>query len=115
MLTTGHSVTVHGGPAPRRVPVKTVVLNSFLSSSTVGERSRAPTVAFAGLPPGVYAVTMFHDERGTGAPEMNFLGMPKSGIGLSNNPVIVGPPTFAKSRFAVPATTRITIEARYLF
>ena len=77
--------------------------------------ANAPRVAFTGLLPGAYAVTMFHDEKGTGAPEMNLLGMPTSGIGLSNNPVILGPPTFAKSRFAVPATTRITIETKYLF
>ena len=75
----------------------------------------APRVAFTGLQPGAYAVTMFHDEKGTGAPEMNLLGMPTSGIGLSNNPVILGPPTFAKSRFVVPGTTRVTIETKYLF
>ena len=70
----------------------------------------APKVAFTGLQPGTYAVTMFHDEKGTGAPELNALGLPKSGIGLSNNPAIFGPPAFDKSRFVVPATSHITIE-----
>jgi uncharacterized protein (DUF2141 family) len=77
----------------------------------------APTVVFNGVAPGAYAVSFFHDERGTGVPEVNLVGLPKSGIGTSNNPDIglMNRPSFAKSRFVVPGTTQLTVIAKYLF
>jgi uncharacterized protein (DUF2141 family) len=77
----------------------------------------APKVVFNGISAGAYAISFFHDEKDTGTPETNLLGMPKSGVGLSNNPDIgvTSPPTFAKARFVVPDTVRHTIAAKYLF
>ncbi len=76
-----------------------------------------PKVAFKGLTPGAYAISMFHDEKGAGVPEYNFFGMPKSAIGLSNNPSIglTAPPSFDKARFTVPSAAKISIEAKKLF
>ena len=76
-----------------------------------------PTVTFADVPPGTYAVSMFHDEKRLGRPETNFLGMPKSGIGLANNPTF-GPtsrPTFGRASVDVPDTKAISITAKYMF
>lgn len=36
--------------------------------------------------PGVYAVTVYHDENGNKKFDKNFLGIPKEGYGFSNNP-----------------------------
>ena len=77
----------------------------------------APKATFADVPPGTYAISMFHDEKGTGVPEVNLLGMPKSGVGTSNNPVLglMNRPSFDKSRFMVPETKQIEIKTQYLF
>ena len=39
---------------------------------------------FPGVPPGTYAVVLFHDENSNGKFDMNALGMPKEGYGFSN-------------------------------
>ena len=38
------------------------------------------------LPPGRYAVVILHDENGNKKLDENFLGVPKEGYGVSNNP-----------------------------
>ena len=38
------------------------------------------------LPPGTYAVVVLHDENGNKKVDENFLGVPKEGYGVSNNP-----------------------------
>ena len=41
--------------------------------------------------------------------------IPTEGYGLSNNPKVMGPPSFEDSAFEVPAgePTRVTLEMRY--
>jgi uncharacterized protein (DUF2141 family) len=78
----------------------------------------APAVVFPGVQPGAYAISMFHDEKETGIPETNMVGLPKSGIGMSNNPTVgvTTPPSFAKARFTVGAdVVRHSIVTKYLF
>lgn len=79
--------------------------------------ANAPQVTFSGVEPGSYAVSIFHDEKQTGTPEVNLIGLPKSGVGISNNPKIgiTSPPSFDKARFAASHATQIRIEAKYLF
>ncbi len=76
-----------------------------------------PVVTFADIPAGSYAISMFHDEKGTGKVDMNLAGFPKSGIGLSNNPEfgLTSRPTFEKAKFLVPGVTRLKVETRYMF
>jgi uncharacterized protein (DUF2141 family) len=76
-----------------------------------------PQVSFDDLPPGTYAVSMFHDEKRTGKPETNLVGMPRSGIGMANDPALglTSPPSFEKGRITVPDAKSIEITARYLF
>ncbi|MEM9355001.1 MAG: DUF2141 domain-containing protein [Pseudomonadota bacterium] len=76
-----------------------------------------PRVTFKDLPPGVYAVSMLHDEKRIGKPATNLIGMPTSGVGLANNPSLgpTSPPTFKKGRVVVPDVKSITITAKYLF
>jgi len=52
-------------------------------------------VAIPDLPGGTYAVVVFHDENGNGEIDRNLLGLPTEGLGLSDNPVLLGPPRFS--------------------
>jgi uncharacterized protein (DUF2141 family) len=49
--------------------------------------------SFRDVPPGVFAVSVFHDEDGDGELKTNFIGIPKEGIGFSRD---------ARARFGPP-------------
>lgn len=68
---------------------------------------------FPEVPTGSYAVTVHHDENNDGRMQHNFIGMPKEGVGISNNPG--GMPGFSKSLIDVGTEGRITIKMKYLF
>ncbi|MCB2079226.1 MAG: DUF2141 domain-containing protein [Novosphingobium sp.] len=70
-------------------------------------------IAFPEVVPGTYAVTIHHDEDGNGKMQHNFIGMPKEGVGVSNNPG--GMPGFTKSLVTVTDGSAITIRMRYVF
>src|SRR3546814_5617415 len=72
-------------------------------------------LVFKDLPPGRYAVLAYHDENGNGELDRRFGMIPTEGYGLSNNPKVMGPPSFEDSAFEVPAgePTRVTLEMRY--
>jgi len=40
---------------------------------------------FPGVAPGRYAVSVFHDENSNGKMDTNFIGIPREGVGASNN------------------------------
>jgi uncharacterized protein (DUF2141 family) len=68
-----------------------------------------------GVPAGIYAVTLFHDENNTSRVETNFLGIPRSGLGASNNPrTRFGPPAFRDAAFRLNEPNgQITIRMVY--
>lgn len=70
---------------------------------------------FDGLRPGTYAVSVFHDEKQTGKIETNFLGIPRSGLGASNDPQPrFGAPTFEAAAFIVPdRPAAVTLRMQY--
>lgn len=62
------------------------------------------TVVVKGLPPGTYAVAVFHDENGNGEFDQGFLGFPLEDYGFSNDAtVFFGPPSFSEAAFELPA------------
>ncbi len=71
----------------------------------------ATRVSFATLPPGHYAVALFHDEDGDG--KLTFI---KEGIGFSNDANIAyGPPKLSLSDFVVGSTPKsIVVNIKYL-
>jgi uncharacterized protein (DUF2141 family) len=75
----------------------------------------SPHVVFAGLPFGEYAVTLCHDENGNIECDVNLLGIPKEGVGISNGVRRrLGPPRFDDAKFPVDSPRkRIEIEIRY--
>ncbi len=71
-------------------------------------------VQFPELAPGRYAIMAYHDENGDGQLNRRLGMFPTEGYGLSNNPKVMGPPSFDDSAFEVPAAgTTLTIEMRY--
>lgn len=71
---------------------------------------------FSGVAPGDYAVSVFHDENGNGKLDRNFMGMPKEGVGASNDAAgHFGPPKFTDARFSFKGGPQsLTIHVKYL-
>ncbi len=70
------------------------------------------TVSFPNVAPGTYGVTVEHDEDGDGKLKTNFIGMPKEGVGVSNNPG--GIPSWGKAQVRVNGNGAISVKMRYL-
>jgi uncharacterized protein (DUF2141 family) len=66
------------------------------------------------LPPGEYALSIFHDENDNGKLDTNFIGIPKEPVALSNNArPKFGPPKYKDAVFelgAEPLVQNISME-----
>jgi len=61
-----------------------------------------PVIVEIALPPGEYAVHVFHDVDDNGKMKTNFIGIPKEPTGVSNDAKgKFGPPKFVDAKFAV--------------
>jgi uncharacterized protein (DUF2141 family) len=75
-----------------------VLVNDAMRRAGVSLRptGRAQTIVFADLPPGLYAVVVFHDENDDSQLNKGMFGRPLEPYGISNNPrTLVAPPDFA--------------------
>jgi len=75
------------------------------------------SVTFENIPYGIYAVCAYHDENANGQFDETWYGMPKEGVGVSNNPDlgVFSPPVFDKSKFNFTTPgQQITISLEYL-
>ena len=72
-------------------------------------------VVFEHLPFGIYAVSIMHDENSNGKLDTNFFGIPKEGVGVSNNPKIgMGGPKYNDSVFTLNTNQmEVTIDMKY--
>lgn len=72
------------------------------------------TLILKGIADGEYAISVIHDENDNSVLDTNFLGMPKEGVGVSNNAKgFFGPPSYEDSKIQVNKksfTTNITIK-----
>ena len=77
--------------------------------------AKAGSVAlqFTDLPPGKYAVILYHDENNDGQMDKRFGMIPIEGYGLSNNIKASGKPSFDQCAFEIPAIRSQTIDLRY--
>ena len=61
---------------------------------------RQAVCEFTGVAPGTYAVSVVHDENSNGKLDTNFIGMPREGVGASNDAKgHMGPPKFSAAAF----------------
>lgn len=71
------------------------------------------TIRFDDLPPGSYAVQVFHDANDNGRMDTNVVGMPVEGYGFSRNPLVMRKATYDEARFELaPDGGEIVIELR---
>ncbi len=86
--------------------------------ATVFIKAHADSVeyTFSNIKPGTYAAAAFHDENGDKKVNATLLGIPKEGIGVSNNVKgRFGPPKFDDAKFYFShATQTVTIFLTYL-
>ncbi len=66
-------------------------------------------VHFLDVPPGQYAVMAYHDANDDQKLDLRFGMFPKEGWGLSNNPKVMGPPSFSASSFTMTEQTMATM------
>ena len=71
---------------------------------------------FSGIEAGTYAVSVFHDENSNGKLDTNFLGIPREGVGASNDARgHFGPPKFDAAAFHFSGgRLNLTIKVAYL-
>lgn len=71
---------------------------------------------FLGIAPGTYAVSVFHDENSNGKLDTNFMGIPREGVGASNDAKgHLGPPKFDAAAFLFSGgRMSLTIRINYL-
>lgn len=72
-------------------------------------------VTIPDVPPGTYAAQSFHDENDNRDMDRTLLGLPKEGIGFSNDaPFRFGPPSFGDAAFQLPPSGgRIRFNLRH--
>lgn len=71
-----------------------------LKKAVIPARTSPCTFSFSDIPAGTYAVSLFHDENNNGTLDTNFLGIPREGVGISNNAKgHLGPPKYADAKF----------------
>jgi uncharacterized protein (DUF2141 family) len=72
------------------------------------------TLSFENLTPGEYAAVVLHDVNQNQKVEKNWLGMPKEGWGMSNNPKPRrSAPPFDAAKFQLTGNQKLLVHLRY--
>lgn len=90
--------------------------NQALAHATSEISGGRATCEFQSVRVGVYAVAVFHDENANGKLDTNFVGIPREGVGASNNAKgHFGPPKFSAAAFQHSGgRTNLKISIHYL-
>lgn len=73
------------------------------------------TVVFDKLKPGTYAVSVIHDENDNAELDTKALGIPKEGVGFSNNVMgRFGPPSYDDASIKLVDEKSLSIDLKYL-
>lgn len=82
-------------------------------SISIKVTANTQTVVVKDLPPGIYAVSMYHDVNSDGDLNRNFFGIPKEPYGFSNNfKPRFSAPKFQDCEFKLESDSEINIELR---
>jgi len=78
--------------------------------------NKKSVTVFDNLPAGTYAISAYHDENNNKKMDTNFFGVPKEGVGASNNARgHFGPPKYKDAKFNFNGNSQtITISITYL-
>lgn len=75
---------------------------------------RPETILVFQVVPGTYAVAAHHDANANGRMDTNFVGIPKEGYGVSNDPrPRFRPPRFSEAQVAISRDTTLTVHMAY--
>ena len=87
-----------------------------VAQSTSVITDRHAVCEFPGVTPGTYAVSVFHDENSNGKLDSNLMGIPREGVGASNDAKgHLGPPKFDAAAFHFPGgRLELKITIHYL-
>ncbi|MBP93081.1 MAG: hypothetical protein CMC55_03060 [Flavobacteriaceae bacterium] len=66
--------------------------------------------SFENVKQGNYAVMVVHDENDNSRMDFEANGMPMENYGMSNNPMLMGPPNFNDAKFELKEDTEINIR-----
>ena len=76
-------------------------------------RNEKASHVFDGVPPGVYAIAVFHDANRNNKMDKNFFGIPSEGYGASKNKLpFASAPTFKENRFVVVDKETVSLGIR---
>ncbi len=100
-------VGLHGAPGtgfPGRSPI----------SNKDARPTTSETILVFDAEPGTYAVAVHHDANSNGKVDTNFLGIPREGYGVSNDPrPRFRAPRFEEARVVVSRDTTLTVRMAY--
>jgi uncharacterized protein (DUF2141 family) len=92
---------------------KTFLTEQSLTSNVISASIAEYT--FKGIPFGDYAVAVIHDENSNYKLDTGLFGIPREGVGASNNKFGLGPPSFKDAVFGFKEEQKtITVDLRYL-
>lgn len=103
--TGGIAVAIFDKAHAKGFPVKGEAAFRTLYHSLSPE-SGPVNIEIPDVPPGEYAISIYHDEDGNKKLNTNFLGIPNEGMGASNDaPAKFGPPKYQDAAFQVTEGT----------
>lgn len=71
-------------------------------------------VRIANVPPGEYGIQATHDENNNKKVDSGLFGIPKEGVGFSNDaPIGFGPPKWKDAIFGIAGDKTVTLKMRY--
>lgn len=76
-------------------------------------KNKEALVTFNNVPPGTYAISVYHDANKNEKIDLNFLGAPKEGYGASLNKLpFASAPTFDENKFAVGNNVTVSMNIK---
>lgn len=86
----------------------------FDAERSVAVNAKTMNCSFSGIAPGTYAVALFHDENDDGKLDTNFVGIPREGVGVSNNKLrSFGPPSWDDAKFTLKGDVVLDVALHY--
>jgi len=87
--------------------------DSALMKTIVKIDSESETVTFKDVPPGKYAMAVYHDENGNKVLDVNEIGIPREGYAFSGKQKGPGKPKFEEVAFELAGNDTIDLKMVY--